>query len=41
MKDGTYRHYLWQEAGLSAGFLSDIEHRRRTSRGCSRASWTA
>jgi hypothetical protein len=27
MKDGTYRHYLWQEAGLSAGFLSDIEHR--------------
>jgi len=25
MRDGTYRHYLWQEVGLSAGFLSDIE----------------
>jgi hypothetical protein len=25
MKDGTYRHYLWQEVGLSSGFLADIE----------------
>ena len=25
MRDGTYRHYFWQEVGLSAGFLSDIE----------------
>jgi hypothetical protein len=25
MRDGTYRHYFWQEVGLSAGFLSDVE----------------
>jgi len=25
MDDGTQRHYYWQKAGLSAGFLSDIE----------------
>ena len=27
MADGTYRHYFWQEVGLSAGFLSSIEHK--------------
>lgn len=27
MRDGTYRHYLWQEVGLSAGFLTRIEAR--------------
>lgn len=26
MRDGTYRHYFWQEVGLSAGFLLEIEH---------------
>jgi len=26
MQDGTHRHYLWQEIGLSAGFLVDIEY---------------
>lgn len=25
MRDGTYRHYFWQEVGLSAGFLTEIE----------------
>lgn len=25
MRDGTYRHYLWQEVGLSAGFLTEVE----------------
>jgi len=27
MVHGTQRHYLWQEVGLSAGFLTDIEQR--------------
>jgi hypothetical protein len=25
MRDGTYRHYYWQEIGLSAGFLTEVE----------------
>lgn len=25
MRDGTYRHYFWQEVGLSAGFLREVE----------------